>query len=79
MRANPRPSHTICHPDRAQLSSGAQRRIHLHRRRSDELNQSYVSPGIHYLVTPDLEVGVRVGWGLGGDAANFFSNVGVRY
>jgi hypothetical protein len=45
--------------------------------RGDELNQSYVSPGLHYLVTSDIEVGVRVGWGLGGDAANFFSNVGV--
>jgi len=45
--------------------------------RADELSQSYLSPGIHYLVTPDLEVGVRVGWGLGADAANFFSNVGV--
>lgn len=45
--------------------------------RADELSKSYISPGIHYLVTPDLEVGVRVGWGLSGDAANFFSNVGV--
>jgi hypothetical protein len=45
--------------------------------RGDELSQSYISPGVHYLITPDLEVGVRVGWGLGGDAANFFSNVGV--
>lgn len=45
--------------------------------REDELSQSYLSPGVHYLVTPDLEVGVRVGWGLGADAANFFSNVGV--
>jgi hypothetical protein len=45
--------------------------------REEELSQSYVSPGVHYLVTPDLEVGVRVGWGLGGDAANFFSNVGL--
>mgnify|MGYP001210728617 CR=1 FL=1 len=45
--------------------------------RSDELSQSYLSPGLHCLVTPDLEVGMRVGWGLGGDAANFFSNVGV--
>jgi hypothetical protein len=44
--------------------------------RSEELSQSYVSPGIHYLITPNFEVGVRVGWGLGGDAANFFSNVG---
>jgi hypothetical protein len=45
--------------------------------RSEELSQSYLSPGVHYLVTPDLEVGVRVGWGLGSDAANFFSNIGV--
>jgi hypothetical protein len=49
--------------------------------RSEELSQSYVSPGVHHLLTPDLEVGVRLGWGLGGDAANFFSNagVGLRY
>jgi hypothetical protein len=45
--------------------------------REDEANPQYVSPGIHYLVTPDCEVGVRVGWGLNEDAANFFSNVGV--
>jgi hypothetical protein len=45
--------------------------------REDELSLSYVSPGLHYLVTPNFEVGVRVGWGLGNDAANFFSNVGV--
>jgi hypothetical protein len=45
--------------------------------RDEELSQSYASPGVHYLVTPDFEAGVRVGWGLGGDAANFFSNVGV--
>jgi hypothetical protein len=45
--------------------------------RGDELSQSYLSPGVHYLVTPSLEVGVRVGWGLGADAANFFSNVGI--
>lgn len=45
--------------------------------RADELSQSYISPGIHHLLTPDLEVGVRFGWGLGGDAANFFSNAGV--
>lgn len=45
--------------------------------RADELSQSYLSPGIHYLLTPDLEIGVRAGWGLSDDAANFFSNVGV--
>ncbi len=49
--------------------------------RQEELSQSYISPGIHYLLTSNFEVGVRVGWGLGADAANFFSNVGfgVRY
>jgi hypothetical protein len=45
--------------------------------RDEELSQSYLSPGVHYLITPDFEAGVRVGWGLGADAANFFSNVGV--
>jgi hypothetical protein len=34
-----------------------------------------------YLVTPNLEVGVRVGWGLNEQSARFFSNVGfgVRF
>lgn len=45
--------------------------------REQELSQSYVSPGVHYLVTPDFEVGLRVGWGVSDDAANFFSNFGV--
>lgn len=45
--------------------------------RDDELSQSYFSPGIHHLITPNCEVGVRVGWGLDRDAANFFSNVGI--
>ena len=45
--------------------------------RAEELSQSYLSPGIHYLINSNCEVGVRVGWGLGGDAANFFSNVGI--
>ncbi len=43
------------------------------------LSESYFSSGAHYLITPDTEVGVRVGWGLGGDAANFFSNVGFGF
>jgi hypothetical protein len=36
----------------------------------------YVSPGAHYLITQDLEVGVRLGWGLNDQAARFFMNVG---
>ena len=39
----------------------------------------YVSPGVHYLITPDLEVGVRVGWGLNDQSARFFSNVGFGW
>lgn len=39
----------------------------------------FISPGIHYLVTPDFEVGVRVGWGLNHDAPNFFNNVGIGW
>ena len=39
-------------------------------------NHQYFSPGIHYLFSPNCEVGVRVGWGMTEDAANFFTNVG---
>lgn len=41
--------------------------------------QHYFSPGIHYLLTRDLEVGIRTGWGLNDQAANFFSNVGLGW
>lgn len=44
---------------------------------ANEVNPQYVSPGIHYLISSNCEVGVRVGWGLNRDAANFFSNVGI--
>src|SRR5262249_32308483 len=40
-------------------------------------NLQYFSPGVAYLVTPNCELGVRVGWGLNQDSANFFSNVGI--
>ena len=45
--------------------------------KAGETNAQYVSPGVHYLLTPNCEIGVRVGWGLNRDAANFFSNVGI--
>jgi hypothetical protein len=47
--------------------------------RAIDRNAHYFSPGVHYLVTPDLEVGIRVGWGLNEEAANFFSNVGLGW
>jgi len=43
----------------------------------DNTSAHYFSPGVHYLVTPNFEVGVRLGVGLSRDAADFFTNVGV--
>lgn len=39
----------------------------------------YFSPGAHYLITPNLEVGVRLGWGLNDQSARFFTNVGFGW
>jgi hypothetical protein len=47
--------------------------------RQDETVQHFFSPGAHYLLTPDLEIGARVGWGLNREAPNFFSNVGMGW
>ncbi|MCR9294817.1 MAG: transporter [bacterium] len=44
-----------------------------------ELVRHFISPGIHYLLTPDFEVGTRVGWGLNEQSANFFSNIGIGF
>ena len=47
--------------------------------RSSNFARNFFSPGLHYLVTPNLELGVRVGWGLNEQAARFFSNVGFGW
>lgn len=49
--------------------------------RAVESTQHFFSPGAHYLITKDLEIGVRVGWGLNDQSPNFFTNVGggVRF
>ncbi|WP_437229243.1 transporter [Planctomicrobium sp. SH661] len=46
---------------------------------AEDAGQHYFSPGLHYLVTKDLEVGIRTGWGLTRDSANFFTNVGLGW
>jgi hypothetical protein len=46
-------------------------------RQTNDVNGQYFSPGLHYLISPDCEIGTRVGWGLNDDAAAFFSNVGL--
>ncbi len=47
--------------------------------RTSNFSQNYFSPGMHYLITPNLEVGLRLGWGLNEQAARFFSNVGFGW
>jgi hypothetical protein len=47
--------------------------------KAEEFTRHFLSPGVHYLITPDLEVGVRVGWGLNDQSARFFSNVGFGW
>ena len=39
--------------------------------------RQFFSPGAHYLVNDNLEVGFRVGWGLNDQSARFFVNAGV--
>ena len=41
------------------------------------LNVQYISFGGHVLVTKDLELGLRYGWGLNETTPNFFTNLGV--
>ncbi|MBI5759056.1 MAG: transporter [Planctomycetales bacterium] len=52
---------------------------HFSQDRTDDFAKHFVSPGVHYLISPDLELGVRVGWGLNDEAARFFSNAGIGW
>jgi hypothetical protein len=47
--------------------------------RSIDRNRVFISPGCHYNFTPNLELGLRVGWGLTDDSANFFVNTGFGW
>lgn len=47
--------------------------------REIESVQHYFSPGVHYLIHEDLEIGIRVGWGMNDQSADFFSNVGFGW
>lgn len=47
--------------------------------KAEEFTQHYFSPGVHYLVTENLEVGVRVGWGLNDQSSPFFVNAGLGW
>jgi hypothetical protein len=47
------------------------------RDKAEDFVRHFFSPGVHYLITPDFEVGVRVGWGLNDQSSRFFTNVGL--
>ena len=47
----------------------------------EAIDRSFFSPGTHFVIADNVELGLRVGWGLNEDAANFFSDAGlaIRY
>jgi hypothetical protein len=45
--------------------------------REEDYRQHYLGPGAHYLITPNLEIGTRVFWGIGDDSASFICNAGM--
>lgn len=47
--------------------------------KAQEFSEHYFSPGIHYLVTENFEIGIRVGWGLNEQSAPFFANAGAGW
>jgi hypothetical protein len=47
--------------------------------KAEEFTQHYFSPGVHYLVTENLELGIRVGWGLNDQSSPFFANAGLGW
>ncbi len=44
-----------------------------------DFSRAFVSPGMHYLLTENLELGVRLGWGITEDAPKSFTNVGIGW
>jgi hypothetical protein len=42
-------------------------------------SEHFFSTGLHYLLSPDIEIGVRVGWGLNEISARFFGNAGIGW
>lgn len=46
---------------------------------TDNTVKPFFSPGTHYMLTKNLEVGLRVGWGLTDEAAPFFADVGFGW
>ena len=47
--------------------------------RERETTQHFFSSRAHYLLTRNLELGVRTGWGLNEQSPNFFANTGIGW
>lgn len=47
--------------------------------RAVDTQVQYFSPGAAYMLTENLEVGVRLGWGLTDESSRFFTNVGLGW
>jgi hypothetical protein len=47
--------------------------------KQEEFTRHFFSTGGHVLLTPNWELGVRVGWGLNEQSSRFFSNVGFGF
>lgn len=45
----------------------------------DESVRPFVGPGTHFMLTPNLEIGCRMGWGLTQDAASYFVDSGIGW
>jgi len=45
----------------------------------DDTSSPFFSPGTHVMLTRNLEIGLRVGWGLTPEAAPFFSDAGLGW
>lgn len=45
----------------------------------DDTVRPFIGPGTHYLITPNFEVGCRMGWGLTRDAAGYFVDSGIGW
>lgn len=45
----------------------------------DDTVRPFAGPGMHFMLTPRLELGCRMGWGLTRDAAGYFVDVGIGW
>lgn len=45
----------------------------------DDTVQPFAGPGTHVMLTPTLELGCRMGWGLTHDAAGYFVDAGIGW